>query len=131
MKTILVDAAYTFTIEKNEKFEIFKEMLDLLESYPNKKIVLSGANNEQIIKYSLDNIPYELFTLKHNPEKTDPKYYEILLEQFGLKSDDVVYFEHNMEAVKNAESVKIKSYFYDEEKKELESLKNFLDENLK
>jgi FMN phosphatase YigB (HAD superfamily) len=131
MKTILVDAAYTFTIEKNEKFEIFKEMLDLLESYPNKKIVLSGANDEQIIKYGLDNIPYELFTLKHNPEKTDPKYYEILLEQFGLKSDDVVYFEHNVEAVKSAESVGIKSYFYDEEKKDLESLKNFLDENLK
>jgi len=131
MKTILVDAAYTFTIEKNGKFEIFKEMLDLLESYPNKKIVLSGANDEQIIKYGLDNIPYELFTLKHNPEKTDPKYYEIILVQFGLKSDDVVYFEHNMEAVKSAESVGIKSYFYDEEKKDIESLKNFLDENLK
>lgn len=129
MKTILVDAAYCFTIEKDGQFEIFKEMYGLLETYPNRKIVLSGADDEQIIKFSLNNIPYELFTLKHNPEKTDPKYYEILLEKYGLNKDDFVYFEHNMDAVKSAESVGIKSYFYDNDKKDLKSLKNFLDEN--
>lgn len=131
MKIILVDAAYCFTIEKEGKFEIFKEMYNLLENYPNKKIVLSGANDEQVIKFGLDNLPYELFTLKHNPEKTDPKYYEILLEKYGLNKDDVIYFEHNMDAVKSAESFGIKSYFYDNDKKDLEGLKNFLDENLK
>lgn len=131
MKTILVDAAYTFTIEKEGKFEIFQEMYDLLETYPNKKIVLSGADDDKIKVYALDNLPYEFFTLKHNPEKTDPKYFEILLEKFGLDKDDVVYFEHNMNAVKSAESVGIKSYFYDNDKKDLESLKNFLDENIK
>jgi hypothetical protein len=69
MKIILVDAAYTFTIEKDGKFEVFKDMYELLETYPNKKIVLSGADDEQIVKFALDNLPYELFTLKHNPEK--------------------------------------------------------------
>ncbi len=131
MKTILVDAAYCFTIEKEGIFEIFKDMYDLLETYPNKKIVLSGANDEQVIKFGLNNIPYELFTLKHNPEKTDPKYYEILLNSFNLNKDGVVYFEHNIDAVKSAESIGIKSYFYDNDKKDLESLKKFLDENLK
>lgn len=130
MKTILVDAAYCFTIEKNGKFEIFKGMYELLETYPNKKIVLSGANDEQVIKFGLNNIPYEFFTLKHNPEKTDPKYYEILLEKFRLNKGDVVYFEHSIDAVKSAESIGIKSYFYDNNEKDLESLKNFLDENL-
>ncbi len=131
MKTILVDAAYCFTIEKAGQFEIFKEMYELLETYPNKKIVLSGADDDKIKFYALDNLPYEFFTLKHNPEKIDPKYYEILLEKYGLDKDDVVYFEHNMDAVKSAESIGIKSYFYDNDKKDLESLKNFLDENLK
>jgi len=131
MKTILVDGAYTFTIEKDGKFEIFKDMSDLLETYPNRKIILSGANEEQVVKFGLDNLPYELFTLEHNPEKTDPKYFEILLEKFGLNISDVIYFEHNVDAVKSAESVGIKSYFYDGDKKDLESLKNFLDENLK
>ena len=111
MKTILVDAAFCFTIEKEDKFEIFQDMYDLLETYQNKKIVLSGANDEQIIKFGLDNIPYELFTLKHNPEKTDPKYYEILLEKYSLNKNDVIYFEHNIDAVKSAESIGIKSYF--------------------
>jgi len=131
MKTILVDGAYCFTIEKDGKFEIFQEIYELLEAYPNEKIVLSGADDEQTVKFGLDNIPYELFTLKHNPEKTNPEYYEILLEKFRLNSGDVVYFEHNSDAVKSAESVGIKSYFYDNDKKDLESLKKFLDENLK
>ncbi len=131
MKTILVDAAYCFTVEKDGNFEIFKEMYNLLETYPNKKIVLSGADDDKIKFYALDNLPYELFTLKHNPEKTDSKYYEILLEKYGLNKDDVVYFEHNIDAVKSAESVGIKSYFYDNDKKDLESLKKFLNENLK
>ena len=131
MKTILVDAVHCFIIEKEGKFEIFKEMYDLLETYSNKKIVLSGANDGEVIKFGLDNIPYELFTLKHNPEKTNPEYYKILLEKYNLHKDDVVYFEHNMEAIKSAESTGIKSYFYDNDKKDLESLKKFLDENLK
>jgi len=44
MKTILVDAVQVFII-KGEG--IFKEMYDLLETFPNKKIILTGANDEQ------------------------------------------------------------------------------------
>ena len=127
MKTILVDAVFTFVSDKGE---IFQEMFDLLETYSNKKIVVSGANDEQIKIWKLDQIPYELFTLKHDPEKTDPKYFEILLEKYDLKPADVIYFEHNPDAVKSAESVGIVSYFYDENKKDLVGLKNFLDKNL-
>ena len=72
MKTILVDAVDTFVIESKGTFKIFKPMHDLLENFPNKKIILSGANDEQFKKFGLDKMPYEVFTLKHNPEKTDP-----------------------------------------------------------
>lgn len=105
-------------------------MHDILEKYPNKKIILTNADDEQIEKYSLKNMPYEVFTLKHNPEKTDSKYYEIMLEHFGLNKDDIVYFEHNKESVKSVQSVGIKTYYYDKDKKDLESLKKFLDDNL-
>ncbi|MEI7809952.1 MAG: hypothetical protein WCI41_00120 [bacterium] len=131
MKTILVDAVYCFIIKQDENFVVFQDMYRLLEAYPNNKIVLTGANDEQKIKFGLDNIPYKFFTLKHNPEKTDPKYYEILLENFNLKKDDVIYFEHDINAVKSAQSVGINTYHYDDSKRDLESLKNFLDENLK
>jgi len=53
-----------------------------------------------------------------------------MLQHFSLSKDEVVYFEHNPEAVKSAESVGIKSYYYDPEKKDLEALKKFLTENL-
>ncbi len=130
MKTILVDAAYCLVIEKDGTFEIFKEMHELLETFPNRKIVLTGANDEQFKKFGLDKLPYEVFTLKHNPEKTNPTYYETMLLQFGLKKDNVIYFEHNPEAVKSAKSAGITTYHYDNEKKDLEALKHFIEENI-
>lgn len=131
MKTILLDAAYSFTIEKDGKFQIFDDMYKLLESYPNRKIILTGANDEQMQKFGLNDVPYEVFTLKHNPEKTDPKYFQTLLNDFNLTKDDVIYFEHNIDAVRSAESVGIKSYYYDDEKKDLEGLKKFINDNIK
>ena len=127
MKTILVDAVYTFVSDQGV---IFQEMYDLLETFPNRKIVLTGANDVQFREFGLEKVPYEVFTLKHNPEKTDPKYFEMLLSKFGLTKDDVIYFEHNPSAVKSAESVGIKTYFYDPDKKDLKALKNFLTGNL-
>ena len=127
MKTILVDAVDCFVSKEGI---IFKEMHDLLETFSNRKIILTGANDEQFKKFGLDKMPYEVFTLKHNPEKTDPKYYEMMLNHFSLSKEDVIYFEHSPEAVKSAQSVGIKTYYYDNDKKDLENLKKFLDENL-
>ncbi|OGC91748.1 hypothetical protein A3D85_02140 [Candidatus Amesbacteria bacterium RIFCSPHIGHO2_02_FULL_47_9] len=127
MKTILVDAVDAFVIEGQG---IFAEMHDLLETYPNRKIILTGANDEQYKEFGLDKMPYEVFTLKHNPEKTDPKYFETLLNHFGLSKEEVIYFEHNPEAVKSAQSVGITSYHYDSSKKDLDTLKVFLDKSL-
>jgi HAD superfamily hydrolase (TIGR01509 family) len=131
MKTILIDAVYCFIIEKEEgNFEMFQEMFDFLETYPNKKIILTGAADDKIKFYKLDQMPYEVFTLKHNPEKTDPEYYKILLNKFNLKKDEVIYFEHDINAVKSAQSVGINTYHYDNEKKDLESLREFINNNL-
>lgn len=127
MKTILVDAVDCFVSPEGE---IFKEMYNLLETYPNKKIILTGANDEQFKEFGLDKMPYEVFTLKHDPEKTDPRYFQMLLEKYKLNTSEVIYFEHNPKAVESAESVKIQSYFYDNKKKDLESLKSFIDGNL-
>ena len=127
MKTILVDAVDCFVSKDGE---IFKEMHELLETYPNRKIILTGANDEQFKKFGLDKMPYEVFTLKHNPEKTDSEYYEKMLKHFNLNKDDVIYFEHNQKAVESANSVGIKTYFYDFDKKDLNSLKDFLDSNI-
>ena len=130
MKIILVDAVHCFIIENEEKFEVFQDMYQLLETYPNKKIILTSASDDKRELYGLDKMPYEVFTLNHNPEKTAPEYYKILLNKYSLNKDEVVYFEHSMDAVKSAQFVGINSYYYDNDRKNLESLKNFLDENL-
>jgi len=127
MKTILVDAISTFILKEGG---VFKEMYDLLELYPNEKIILTSANDEQIALHKLNEMPYKYFTLKHNPEKTDPIYYKKMLENFGFKAEDVVYFEHNMDAVESAKKAGIKTMFYDENKKDLGELKTFFDGNL-
>ena len=130
MKTFLVDAVDCFVVEENNNFKIFPEMLNLLEDFSNPKITLTGADDQQFKDFGLGKMPYPVFTLKHNPEKTDPKYFKILLNKFGLTKDGVVYFEHNPEAIKSAQTLGIKSYFYDQNKKDLGALRNFLEENL-
>jgi len=123
MKTILVDAVDTFVIEGQG---VYKPMFELLEQLPNRKIVLTNADDRQVMEFGLVNLPYELYSLKHDPDKTDPKYFEKMLADYGLRPDEVVYFEHNQEAVKSAQSLGITSYYYDPEKKDLKALKGFL-----
>mgnify|MGYP001577013618 CR=1 FL=1 len=128
MKTILVDAVDTFVIESEG---IYKPLHNLLEQYPNRKMILTNANDEQMVDYGLANLPYELYTLKHNPDKTNPEYFRKMLKHFDLKPEEVIYFEHNLAAVKSAQSVGIVSYHYDSSKKDVGALKAFLDVNLK
>jgi len=126
-KTILVDAINTFVISGEG---IFDPMYSLLESYPHKKIILTNADDEQMKKYGLDSMPYEIFSLKHNPDKINPEYYHTMLNKFGFAIRDVVYFEHNKDAVASAKLVWITTFHYDKNTKDLLSLKRFLDEHL-
>ena len=126
MKTILVDAVDAFVTETENGFEIYEPMKKMLDEFPNPKIILTGANDEQFKEFGLDKMPYEVFTLKHNPEKTSSEYYKKMLEHFDLKPDNVIYFEHNPEAVKSAQSIGIKTYFWDNGKRPLRELSIFL-----
>jgi hypothetical protein len=47
MKTILVDAVDCFVSTEGK---IFREMQDLLDTYPNKKIILTGATDDRFEK---------------------------------------------------------------------------------
>ncbi|HVX92735.1 MAG TPA: HAD-IA family hydrolase, partial [Candidatus Dojkabacteria bacterium] len=108
----------------------YQPLYDLLEKYPNKKIIVTNANPDQQIEFGLVNLPYPMFTLNQNPTKVDPKYFETMLKEYNLKVDDVIYFEHNIDAVKSAQSLGITSYFYDGDKKDIKALKEWLDKNL-
>ncbi|XKT75026.1 MAG: HAD-IA family hydrolase [Patescibacteria group bacterium UBA2103] len=127
MKTILVDAVHTFFI-KGEG--VYKPLYDLLETYQNQKIILTNANPEQRESLGIVNMPYEVFSLDQNPTKADPEYFVRMLDYLNLSKDDVVYFEHNAEAVESAKSIGIPTYHYDKETRNLKALKDFLDQSL-
>ena len=127
MKTILVDAINTFVIKG---VGIYNPLYELLETYPNRKIILTNADDGQMEQLGLTNMPYEVFSMKHSPDKPDPIYFKTMLAHFKLQPENLVYFEHNPDAIKSAESVGITSYHYDPDKRDLPALKLFLDENL-
>lgn len=126
MKTILVDARNTFVLES----WVNKEMEKMLESFSNTKIILTNANEEEQEKFWMKSLPYDLFTIAHHPNKTNPQYYSTMLEHYHLTADDVIYFEHNPDAVESAKSIGIKTFWYDPEKKDLPALQKFLEANV-
>ena len=126
MKTILVDAWNTLVFD----WKIHKEIQELLDTFSNPKIVLTNATPEKQIQLGLVNLPYPLFSLSNNPSKTDPKYFETMLNHFSLNREKVVYFEHNLDAVKSAQSLGIEVYHYDASKRDIEWVKSFLEQNL-
>lgn len=126
MKTILVDAWNTFVTQDG----VFVDMQNMLDEFANTKIILTNANDEQLVQLGIVHMPYEVFTLKHNPDKVDPTYYTTMLQHFNLATDDVVYFEHNTDAVKSARSVGIQTYHYDKDVKDFGALKDFLVEHI-
>lgn len=128
MKTILVDAINGLILR--ETAEIDNEMYDLLETYKNNKIIVTNANAQEREKFNLKNLPYELFTLEHSPEKTNPEYFRRLLETYSLEVDEVVYLEHNTDAIRSAVSLWIRCFWFNHTKRDLEALNKFLEDNI-
>ncbi len=105
-------------------------MHQILEKFPNKKIILTNADEEKQKEFGLVNLPYEMFTQNFNPLKTNPDFYKTFLKEYNLTVEEVIYFEHDENAVKSAKSLWILTYHYDKDKKDLEALEKFLKENV-
>lgn len=127
MKTILVDIIDTF-LTKEEG--IVAPIHDLLEEYPNRKILVTRAPEDLMKIWEMDNLPYEVWSSKGDPKKNDSEFYRKLLTHFRLNPNDVVYIEHNPDAVETAESVGILTHYYDRHERDIDALWDFLDANL-
>jgi FMN phosphatase YigB (HAD superfamily) len=125
MKTILVDAWNTLVTNKG----INEDLYQLLEDFEENKIIVTNANEEEKVKFRIMDMPYPVFSLYHNPNKTDPEYFTKLLKHFSLKSNEVIYFEHNAEAVSSAKSLNIITHHYKTDEP-LNILNQFLNKNL-
>ena len=127
MKTILIDAVHTFV---NDIGIIDQKIYELLEQYNAPKIIVTNAPAEKFEQYGLNYVPYPVFTLSKNPSKLDPEYFNMLLEEYSIFASECIYFEHNKDAISSAKSVGITSHYFDKEKRDLKSLREFLDKNI-
>jgi HAD superfamily hydrolase (TIGR01509 family) len=124
-KTILVDAMNTLVVDG----QVDQEMKKILDGFSNRKIILTNANPEQQAA-GLKDMPYEMFSLDHNPNKADGGYYEKMLETCELRPEDCIYFEHNQKAVDMAKETGINSYYFNLNERNLKKLEEFLKDNL-
>ena len=69
------------------------------------------------------NISYESFSLKHKPNKTNPKYYKKFLTKYKLQPNEIIYIEHDIRAVKSARLNGILTHHFDGN---IKNIKNFL-----
>ena len=131
MKTILVDAIHCY-IEKqdNGSFLINKEMHTMLESFQERKILLTGSPKDTFDERQLTHAPYTVFSLEQDPPKANPEYYKIMLQYFQLTPDEVVHFEHNQTSIQSAEAAGITTYFYDNQKKDIRALQRYIQDNV-
>ena len=121
-KVILIDAWNTFVTEEGINLNI-QSILNKIEC---KKIIVTNANSMEQIKFGIVNMPYEVFSLDHSPNKTNANYFKILVSQYDIKIDSILYFDHNLENVTAAQSVGIKSFFYDQVNPNYNELNLFL-----
>jgi FMN phosphatase YigB (HAD superfamily) len=126
MKTILIDAWNTFVTEEGIDHDIHR----ILELYTNPKIIVTNATEHQRTDLRIVNMPYEVFSLNHNPEKTDPLYFETFLTKFNLNSEDIVYIEHNQLAVNSARTIGILTYHFDHLERDCQNLSDFLQKSI-
>jgi flavin reductase (DIM6/NTAB) family NADH-FMN oxidoreductase RutF len=119
-KVLLVDAVGCLV---NLKGNINHKIKNLIQKFDNKKIVLTNADDRER-EIFLKKISYEIFTLKHKPNKSDPKYYKKFLSKFRLKPYQVVYIEHDLKAVKSAKNNGIITHHFDGDIKKLQAFLN-------
>ncbi len=115
IKYILVDAIKCLI---NDKDKLNQKLHELLQRYRIKKIivtndkkrveeVLQNFNTEETLKNIEDRLgkPYDIIGFDKNPSKDNPEFFKKLLNNYNLKPEEVIYFDHkkdNLESAKKA-----------------------------
>lgn len=120
MKSILVDGMDCLY---DEKFCINKPLLELLQSFPLRKILVVNGFREKARKI-LEGNGFAFFSLEEEGIKKDnPLYFQRLFQRYQLAPSDVLYFDHSLQNVGAAKALGIQSTHYTGD---LEAIKSFL-----
>lgn len=123
-RTLLVDGMGSIY---DEDFKINKELLNAINSFNTKKILVVDGFREKGHK-TLKSNNFEAFSLEEEGiKKNNSEYWKRLFNRFGLKPSNVIYIEHNNNNVKFAKEMGIKSVQY---KGNVEEIREFIKDNL-
>ena len=109
--TLLIDAINCLVTKQGEELSLNSELFEYLKTLPNKKIVVTNAKNEILIKIKelLKDSDFEVFSLEFDPEKTNPEYYRILKEKLNLDLSKTFYFDHSVDNLESAKQIGFES----------------------
>jgi flavin reductase (DIM6/NTAB) family NADH-FMN oxidoreductase RutF len=107
----------------NLRGKINYKIKKLVHKFKNRKVVLTNASDSEK-KIFLKNISYQIFSLKHKPNKSNPKYFKKFLSKYKLKPEQIIYIEHDIKAVKSAQSIGIVAHHFNGDLKNLENFLN-------
>ena len=128
-RVILVDGMHCLY---DEKFNPNKELLDIINNFNTHNILTVNGFREKGLNLVRDYEPtrdtnWEAFSLEEKGiEKDNPEYFKILLKNFKLKPEEVMYFDHDKKNVETANKLGILSKHYTD----IKSIKKFIEDNL-
>ena len=121
VKTLISsDAEYTY-----ETRALNKELADYLATRPEHIIVVTNAPSDKYkkIRELLSAYSFDTFTLSHKPAKTDPAYFDHLLEYYGRIGEECFYLDHKAENLAAAAELGIQGELFTDNTQTIEILK--------
>jgi leucyl-tRNA synthetase len=127
-QTILVDAVNTLFAKNEEELTLNIELAEYLNSVDATKIILTNAKDEVLVKLKdlIKDYGWQVFSLKFEPEKTDPEYYKTVVKEFNLDLNNTIYFDHSLANLESAKVSKINCFQYLSNKQTIELVDDFL-----
>ncbi|MCK4387037.1 MAG: hypothetical protein KAV41_03085 [Candidatus Pacebacteria bacterium] len=112
----------------DKNFNLDKKLLDLINSYNFKKILVINANGEKA-KNLVRIHNMDVFTFEKEITKDSKVFFDKLLEKQNLSVKNVFYFDHKQDNLEGAMQAGIKNTFLYSFGDDLDNLKKFINDN--
>lgn len=113
----------------NKNFNLNKELLELINSYKNKKILVVNAFGEKA-KELLKDYDIDIFTFEKKIIKENKDFFVKLMEKYELSEEEIFYIDHNQNNLNGAEQAGIENTNLFVFGDKIDNLKNFIDSNI-
>jgi HAD superfamily hydrolase (TIGR01509 family) len=108
-KIILLDGMHCLF---DENFVVNKDVEHGVKSFGSRVIIITNAPKEKMVKIS-EETGFEVVTYENNPNKTNPEFFEIMLQERWISAEDCIYIDHLKDNLDSAEFAGIRGILYE------------------